>query len=40
LWGWQSAAGIWHGHTLKIWFRDADTWKISMDFVTTPHLPQ
>jgi uncharacterized protein (TIGR02246 family) len=34
----EYSAGIYHGNTMRIYVRDADSWKIRMEFVTTPHL--
>ena len=36
----EYSAGAWHGHVVKIYVRDADTWKIRMEFVTATQMPQ
>src|SRR5215469_11326398 len=32
--------GGWHGHRVGIYVRDADTWKIRMEFVTATQMPE
>jgi len=32
--------GSWHGHSVKIRVRDADTWKIGMEFITATQKPR
>ena len=32
--------GPFHGHTVKIFVRDADTWKIRMEFIAASTMPQ
>jgi len=32
--------GAWHGHRVGIYVRDADTWKIRMEFVTATQMPE
>ena len=34
------SGGSSHGHSVEIYVRDADTWKIRMDFVTVTLMPQ
>lgn len=34
------SAGSWHGHAVTIYVRDADTWRIRMEFVTATQMPQ
>jgi ketosteroid isomerase-like protein len=35
-----SIPGVIRGHTVKIYVRDADTWKIRWEFITTAHSPR
>jgi uncharacterized protein (TIGR02246 family) len=36
----EYSVGISNGHSVSIYFRDADTWKIRMQFVTVTHGPR
>jgi ketosteroid isomerase-like protein len=34
------SGGSWHGHSVGVYVRDADTWKIRMEFVTVTQMPR